>query len=118
MWDLTVPGNNDHDFYVLASGEGAGQPSTGIRHVYNAIAADTSVLVHNCDEGGIETSFSPKQLQSKFKRNWIGGRDFGSGGPRSGAGLAYPVSGIQGFPWKALVSASSAPSPWRAAVAR
>jgi hypothetical protein len=67
MWDLTVPGNNDHDFYVLASREGAGQPSTGSRHVYNVIAADTSVLVHNCDEGGIETSFSPKQLQSKFK---------------------------------------------------
>jgi hypothetical protein len=31
MWDLTVPGNNDHDFYVVASG--------------------TSVLVHN--SGGI-----------------------------------------------------------------
>jgi RHS repeat-associated protein len=31
MWDLTVPGNNDHDFYVVAS--------------------DTSVLVHN--SGGI-----------------------------------------------------------------
>ena len=32
MWDLTVPGNNDHDFYV-------------------AVAA-TAVLVHNCTEGG------------------------------------------------------------------
>ncbi len=31
MWDLTVPGNNDHDFYV-------------------AVAA-TAVLVHNCTEG-------------------------------------------------------------------
>jgi hypothetical protein len=31
MWDLTVPGNNDHDFYV-------------------AVAA-TAVLVHNCPEG-------------------------------------------------------------------
>jgi len=28
MWDLTVPGNNDHDFYVAA--------------------AATAVLVHNC----------------------------------------------------------------------
>jgi hypothetical protein len=31
MWDLTVPGNNDHDFYV-------------------AVAA-TAVLVHNCPAG-------------------------------------------------------------------
>ena len=28
MWDLTVPGNNDHDFYVIAS--------------------DVGILVHNC----------------------------------------------------------------------
>jgi hypothetical protein len=28
MWDLTVPGNNDHDFYVTAS--------------------EVAVLVHNC----------------------------------------------------------------------
>jgi hypothetical protein len=32
MWDLTVPGNNDHDFYV-------------------AVAA-TAVLVHNCPTAG------------------------------------------------------------------
>jgi hypothetical protein len=32
MWDLTVPGNNDHDFYVLT--------------------AAVSVLVHNCPAGG------------------------------------------------------------------
>ena len=36
MWDLTVPGNNDHDFYVY-------------------VAADAAVLVHNqdlpCSEG-------------------------------------------------------------------
>ena len=32
MWDLTVPGNNDHDFYVVTS----------------AVA----VLVHNCPAGG------------------------------------------------------------------
>jgi hypothetical protein len=31
MWDLTVPGNNDYDFYV-------------------AVAA-TAVLVHNCGDG-------------------------------------------------------------------
>jgi len=42
MWDLTVPGNNDHDFYVEAA------QSSESGHAYtseNAIA--TSVLVHN-----------------------------------------------------------------------
>jgi hypothetical protein len=31
MWDLTIPGNNDHDFYVLTVAD-----------------ADAAVLVHNC----------------------------------------------------------------------
>jgi hypothetical protein len=35
MWDLTVPGNNDHDFYI----------DTTV----------ASVLVHNCDEPGMPT---------------------------------------------------------------
>jgi hypothetical protein len=34
MWDLTIPGNNDHDFYVVLA------------------SSDTAtVLVHNC--GGV-----------------------------------------------------------------
>ena len=36
MWDLTVPGNDDHDFYVLASGDEPGSVAV-------------SVLVHNYD---------------------------------------------------------------------
>jgi hypothetical protein len=41
MWDLTVPGNNDHDFYVLSSGhDGHHDPADK--------AGATSVLVHNC----------------------------------------------------------------------
>jgi hypothetical protein len=36
MWDLTVPGNNDHDFYV--------------------VVAATAVLVHNCPAGSIPRS--------------------------------------------------------------
>jgi hypothetical protein len=36
MWDLTVPGNNDHDFYIIAS--------------------STAVLVHNQDECGISNA--------------------------------------------------------------
>jgi hypothetical protein len=41
MWDLTVPGNNDHDFYVIADGHAQG-------------GAAVPVLVHNaCLEGRI-----------------------------------------------------------------
>jgi len=36
MWDLTVPGNNDHDFYVVAT------------------ATSTPVLVHNTNCGPVE----------------------------------------------------------------
>src|SRR6185437_1416099 len=48
MWDLTVPGNNDHDFYVIAG--------TSIQdsshHTYYGVAGDTPVLVHNtCGDG-------------------------------------------------------------------
>jgi hypothetical protein len=43
MWDLTIPGNNDHDFYILAAEASSHDPlSTG-----------TPVLVHNdsCSTG-------------------------------------------------------------------
>ena len=43
MWDLTVPGNNDHDFYVIASP----QSTSGSRHTYYVNAGSTPVLVHN-----------------------------------------------------------------------
>jgi hypothetical protein len=43
MWDLTVPGNNDHDFYVVTTA-GGNPPAL------NADAGSTAVLVHN--EGG------------------------------------------------------------------
>jgi hypothetical protein len=42
MWDLTVPGNNDHDFYVLPA-----QPEGD--HTYYAVVGSTPILVHNCD---------------------------------------------------------------------
>ena len=43
MWDLTVPGNNDHDFYVIPA---QADDSNG---VYHAVADDVPVLVHNID---------------------------------------------------------------------
>jgi hypothetical protein len=47
MWDLTIPGNNDHDFYVVAvGGEDAG---------------DAAVLVHN-EDGCI--NWSPKSVKT------------------------------------------------------
>lgn len=40
MWDLTVPGNNDHDFYVL--------PAQKSKHdTYQVVSGNTPVLVHN-----------------------------------------------------------------------
>jgi len=44
MWDLTVPGNNDHDFYVLPAGDGA----DGYYHVDEN--GGIAVLVHNCGD--------------------------------------------------------------------
>jgi hypothetical protein len=41
MWDLTVPGNNDHDFYVLPA-------STDGHHLDYVEAGNMAVLVHNC----------------------------------------------------------------------
>jgi hypothetical protein len=43
MWDLTVPGNNDHDFYVQTAG--------------------TAVLVHNCSPGEI-TGYTRRVIQA------------------------------------------------------
>jgi hypothetical protein len=40
MWDLTVPGNNDHDFYVLPATDGADR-------TYHVEAGEVPVLVHN-----------------------------------------------------------------------
>jgi Bacterial toxin 30/Pretoxin HINT domain len=42
MWDLTVPGNNDHDFYVLPAQGGSSH------HTHYVEDGDTPVLVHNC----------------------------------------------------------------------
>jgi hypothetical protein len=42
MWDLTVPGNNDHDFYVVAV-PGAGSEAD----VRYPLTDDAVVLVHN-----------------------------------------------------------------------
>ena len=44
MWDLTVPGNEDHDFYVLAA-------VTGSARTGNIAADGVPVLVHNCGTG-------------------------------------------------------------------
>jgi len=46
MWDLTVPGNNDHDFYVLP------QPVAS-DHAYYMEAGAAPILVHNINCGEI-----------------------------------------------------------------
>jgi RHS repeat-associated protein len=65
MWDLTVPGNNDHDFYVLA------EPGRGNAAAYGSAIIGTPVLVHNCDpfEGTSYTSKVRAQM-SKGPGEW------------------------------------------------
>ncbi|HET9079991.1 MAG TPA: hypothetical protein VFO01_05695, partial [Trebonia sp.] len=65
MWDLTVPGNNDHDFYVVA------EPGRGNAAAYGNAIIGTPVLVHNCDpfEGTSYTSKVRAQM-SKGPGEW------------------------------------------------
>jgi hypothetical protein len=67
MWDLTVPGNNDHDFYVEAGG--------------------TPVLVHNSGPGcGITPNVSEDGLNHSFDRHagqWFLGSPLFAGDPDS-----------------------------------
>jgi large repetitive protein len=53
MWDLTVPGNNDHDFYVISGVGATGQLGRGSYNAHNAEADSVPVLVHNnsCPSG-------------------------------------------------------------------
>jgi hypothetical protein len=45
MWDLTIPGNNDHDFYVVPV---TVDRTTSSNHTYHVGTGNTPVLVHNC----------------------------------------------------------------------
>ena len=51
MWDLTVPGNNDHDFYVLPA-------QTNDHHAYYVGVGETPVLAHNAGCGALSSSSS------------------------------------------------------------
>jgi len=53
MWDLTVPGNNDHDFYVIASTDGTRQLGHESGGTYLAEPGSVPILVHNtaCPDG-------------------------------------------------------------------
>jgi hypothetical protein len=48
MWDLTIPGNNDHDFYVVPATQYAGGKGAG-----NVPDSAVPVLVHNCDNSNL-----------------------------------------------------------------
>jgi hypothetical protein len=55
MWDLTVPGNDDHDFYVLSAQDRIGSAR---------YSADTFVLVHNCPSGD---SINPRDVHGELR---------------------------------------------------
>ena len=91
MWDLTVPGNNDHDFYVTAG--------------------SAAVLVHNCSSGAgeLESGYDeptelhhvlPQQFRGYFARAGINIDDATAELPQSVHQAAHDVgwnSEWQGF---------------------
>jgi putative hemolysin len=68
MWDLTVPGNNDHDFYVLP-------PVNNSADTYTLQAGGAPVLVHNEDgEGDDECQFPGAEARAKVPDEWGNGQ--------------------------------------------
>lgn len=59
MWDLTVPGNNDHDFYVIA--EGASD-----QRAHEVRVGDVAVLVHNTDGCELFSNTMPGTLRQEM----------------------------------------------------
>jgi hypothetical protein len=81
MWDLTVPGNNDHDFYVLPVRQGN-------EHTSYVEAGNAPVLVHNDDPAcGIGTKISAQ----KQGRHLQGDRLYNGGGYFADLGDAQEV---------------------------
>jgi hypothetical protein len=80
MWDLTVPGNNDHDFYVLTGNPD--QPESSHRTHY-AVAGNTPVLVHN------SSCFDPAEVGAGLPE-YTGGATSGTG--VSADGTVYDVT--------------------------
>ncbi len=62
MWDLTVPGNNDHDFYVLPAYYIDGH------HLYHVEAGSMAVLVHNCSPFGEEAMQQAQDYASSAQK--------------------------------------------------
>jgi RHS repeat-associated protein len=63
MWDLTVPGNNDHNFYVVATPLAGGAETQS--HVHAPVG--TSILVHN------DNCFHPNEVTDLLP-NYVKGR--------------------------------------------
>jgi hypothetical protein len=80
MWDLTVPGSNDHDFYVLAG--------------------STAVLVHNCADGPTVSLYKApaKGMTAKIMQSGWDPADFpGTPGDMYSDGSAYFGIGDRGL---------------------
>jgi RHS repeat-associated protein len=126
MWDITVPGDNDHDFYVVLT-----QLSQGVT---SSAEADQAVLVHNCPsandgspaagrgraedlhpapsaagdhtvfergEDGVVTRYQTWLKNDRAPSGWQKGPRFrGTGGPHSGMEppLYYPKGGGRAIP--------------------
>jgi hypothetical protein len=111
MWDLTVPGNNDHNFYVLPA------PSNGSDGAYHVVARTTPVLVHNdsCENGGStwtpDENYSPDAINARSAQ-WQDVFDDANGraaqkavargqGPRQIGRIDAPEESVPGSQWHA-----------------
>lgn len=75
MWDLTVPGNKDHDFYIITGGP---YPAENSSPAYPRQGGAASVLVHN-NGGGDDFN----QAMSKAL-SWLQSRGFKAEKPTLG----------------------------------
>jgi hypothetical protein len=91
MWDLTVPGNGDHDFYVLPV-------PTGSHRAHHVLARNTPVLVHNGGPGCGELWIDPNKIPHHYMRTSNEGvmhaEDFGVSGPYNKANGGAFVNAI------------------------
>ena len=69
MWDLTVPGNRDHDFYVVADSVKSAVGSHGY-----SVPVVTPILVHNCPpEDAGKSAQSLGAAREQYVADLVGG---------------------------------------------
>jgi SCP1.201-like deaminase len=97
MWDLTIPGNDDHDFYVISA------QADGSHGAHHAEADDVPVLVHNASC----PTFVSNALSDLLTKRITTGRMFSSSGTAIGPEI---TSGSDALSASAQSSLESSPN--------